>query len=144
MAHRNPSDDDIRQLLTSASTIAVVGASSNPDRSSHGIMRRLRQLGYRVIPVNPNETSVLGETAYASLADVPVPIDIVDVFRRAEYTPEIADAAVKVRAKALWLQQGIRNEDAAARAAAGGLTVIMDACIAVEHATLQVPPRRRT
>ncbi len=99
-------------------------------------MGRLLQLGYRVIPVNPNETEVLGQKAYPSLPDVPAPIDIVDVFRRAEYTPAIADAAVKVHAKALWLQQGIVNEDAAARATAGGLTVIMDACIAVEHALL--------
>jgi predicted CoA-binding protein len=136
VAHRNPPDTDIRQLLTSASTIAVVGASSNPERSSHGIMGRLLQLGYRVIPVNPNETEVLGQKAYPSLLDVPTPIDIVDVFRRAEYTPAIADAAVKVHAKALWLQQGIVNEDAAARATAGGLMVIMDACIAVEHALL--------
>jgi predicted CoA-binding protein len=139
--HRNPSDEDIRQLLTSASTIAVVGASSNPDRSSNGIMGRLLQLGYRVIPVNPNETEVLGQQAYPSLADAPGPIDIVDVFRRAEYTPAIADEAVKAHAKALWLQQGIVNEDAAARATAGGLIVIMNACIAVVHAALRVPRR---
>ena len=142
MAHRNPSDNDIRQLLATASTIAVVGASSNPDRSSNGIMGRLLQLGYRVIPVNPNETTVLGQKAYASLVDVPVPIDIVDVFRRAEHTPAIADEAVKVRAKALWLQEGVSNEDAAARASAGGLTVVMDACIGTMHAILRVPPRR--
>ena len=139
MAHRNPSDQDVKKLLTDARTIAVVGASSNPGRPSHGIMRRLKSAGYRVIPVNPNESEVLGERAYASLVDVPGPIDIVDVFRRAEYTPAIADDAVKVRAKTLWLQSGIENEDAAARAAAGGLTVVMDACIAVMHSVLQVP-----
>jgi predicted CoA-binding protein len=138
VAHRNPSDSDIKQLLSSASTIAVVGASSNPDRSSHGVMWRLLQLGYHVIPVNPNETSVLGQKAYPSLSDVPVPIDIVDVFRRAEFTPAIADEAVKVHAKSLWLQQGIWNDDAAARAKAGGLMVIMDACIGTVHAMLQV------
>jgi uncharacterized protein len=141
--HSNPSDVEVKQLLTSATTIAVVGASSNPMRPSNSIVLRLRQLGYRVIPVNPNETEVLGEKAYASLSDVPVPIDIVDVFRRAEYTPAIADEAVKVGAKTLWLQQGVWNEDAAARAKAGGLIVIMDACIAVEHAVLQVPKKRR-
>ena len=144
MPHNNPSTDQIKSLLTSAHTIAVVGASSNPMRPSNSIVMRLLQLGYRVIPVNPNETNVLGEKAFASLSDVPVPIDIVDVFRRAEYTPAIADEAVKVGAKALWLQQGVWNEDAAARAKAGGLTVIMDACIAVEHAVLQVPRRRPT
>jgi len=107
-------------------------------------MGRLLQLGYHVIPVNPNETDVLGQKAYPSLSDVPVAIDIVDVFRRAEYTPAIADEAVKVHAKTLWLQEGIVNEDAAARATAGGLTVVMNACIAVEHATLRVPHRART
>ena len=137
----NPSDQELRQLLSSASTIAIVGASSNPDRSSYGIMWKLLKVGYRVIPVNPNETEVLGQKAYASLSDVPVPIDIVDVFRRAEYTPAIADEAVKVHAKALWLQEGVTNEDAAARAKAGGLTVVMDACIGTMHAILQVPQK---
>jgi len=141
VAHRNPPDRDLAQLLASASTIAVVGASSNPDRSSYGITARLLQLGYTVIPVNPNETSVLGQKAYPTLSDVPVPIDIVDVFRRAEYTPAIADEAVKVRAGTLWLQEGVRNEDAAARAEAGGLTVVMDACIATVHAMLRVPKK---
>ena len=139
MAHRNPSDGELKQILASASTIAVVGASSDLDRSSNGIMGRLLQLGYRVIPVNPNETEVLGQKAYPSLSSVPVPIDIVDVFRRPEYTPAIADEAVKVHAKTLWLQQGIRNEDAATRAEAGGLTVVMDACIGTVHAMLRVP-----
>lgn len=143
MAHSNPPDADIRALLSSATTIAVVGASSNPERPSNSIMRRLQQLGYRVIPVNPNETQVLGEKAYASLIDVPAPVDIVDVFRRAEYTPAIADEAVRVGAKTLWLQQGVWNEDAATRAKAGGLTVVMDACIAVELSVLQVPTKRR-
>jgi predicted CoA-binding protein len=143
VAHSNPPDADIRTLLSSASTIAVVGASSNPERPSNSIMRRLQQLGYRVIPVNPNETQVLGEKAYASLLDVPIRIDIVDVFRRAQYTPAVADDAVKVAAKALWLQQGVWSDEAARRASAGGLTVIMDACIAVELSVLQVPAKRR-
>jgi uncharacterized protein len=141
MAHRNPPDQDLKQLLTSAKTIAMVGASSKPDRSSHGIMRKLQQVGYHVIPVNPHETEVLGERAYPSITEVPDRIDIVDVFRRAEYTPAIADEAVKSGAKALWLQQGIENEDAAARAAAGGLTVVMDACIGTMHSILRVPKK---
>ena len=140
MAYANPSDAELRALLTAATTIAIVGASSNPDKASHGIMRKLQQVGYKVIPVNPKEPEILGERSYPSLLDVPERVDIVDVFRRAEHTPAIADEAVKVRAKALWLQQGIVNEDAAARATAGGLTVVMNACIAVEHATLRVPP----
>jgi predicted CoA-binding protein len=139
MPHHNPPDDVLRQLLTSASTIAMVGASSNPDRPSNGIMRKLLSAGYRVIPVNPNETSVLGERAYASLADVPEPIDIVDVFRRAEFTPAVADEAVKIGAKALWLQSGVVNDEAAAKAEAGGLMAVMDACIGVMHSVLRVP-----
>jgi predicted CoA-binding protein len=139
MPHRNPPDDVLRQLLTSASTIAMVGASSNPDRPSNGIMRKLLSAGYRVIPVNPNETSVLGERAYASLADVPGRIDIVDVFRRAEFTPAIADEAVKIGAKALWLQSGVVNDEAAAKAESGGLMAVMDACIGVMHSVLRVP-----
>ena len=139
MPHHNPPDDTLRQLLTNASTIAMVGASSNPDRPSNGIMRKLQSAGYRVIPVNPNETSVLGERAYASLADVPEPIDIVDVFRRAEFTPAIADEAVKIGAKALWLQSGVVNDEAAAKAEAGGLIAVMDACIGVMHTVLRVP-----
>jgi len=139
MPHRNPPDDALRQLLTNASTIAMVGASSNPDRPSNGIMRKLKSVGYRVIPVNPNETTVLGERAYASLADVPERIDIVDVFRRAEYTPAVADEAVKIGAKALWLQSGVVNQEAAAKAEAGGLMTVMDACIGVMHTVLRVP-----
>ncbi len=136
--HTNPSDDDLRRLLTEAKTVAVVGASSSPDKSSHGIMRKLQSVGYRVIPVNPTETEVLGEKAFARLEDIPQPVDIVDVFRRAEDTPPIANSAVAIGAKALWLQSGISNEDAAARATAGGLVVVMDACIGVMHSMLRV------
>jgi uncharacterized protein len=137
--HQNPSNDTLLELLTSAKTIAMVGASSNPDRPSNGIMRKLQSVGYHVIPVNPNETTVLGERAYPSLSQVPERIDIVDVFRRAEFAPAIADDAVKVGARALWLQSGVVNDAAAAKAAAGGLLVVMDACIGVTHAVLQVP-----
>ncbi len=141
MDHQNPPADDLKKLLTEARTIAIVGASSSPDRPSHGIMRKLLAAGYRVVPVNPRETTVLGETAYPSLADVPGEIDIVDVFRRVEETPTIADEAVAVGAKTLWLQSGIASEDAAARAAAGGLTVVMNACIGVVHSMLRIPRR---
>jgi len=131
----------MRALLVGARTIAMVGASSNPEKASHGIMRKLQRAGYRVIPVNPREPEVLGEKSYASLSDIPVPIDIVDVFRRAEDTPPIADGAVKIGAKALWLQTGIVSEEAAARAKAGGLMVVMDACIGATHALLRVPTK---
>jgi predicted CoA-binding protein len=128
-------------ILSHAQTIAVVGASSNPERPSHGIFRRLLQHGYTVIPVNPAETEVLGQKAYPSLHDVPVKIDIVDVFRRSIDTPPVAEAAVRVGAKVLWLQSGISNDDAARIAGEAGLTVVMDACIAVELSLLQVPPK---
>ena len=144
MAHRNPPDQELTQLLTEAATIAMVGASSNPDKASHGIMRKLQRAGYRVIPVNPKETEILGERSYASLLDIPERIDIVDVFRRAEDTPGIADEAVTIGAKALWLQTGIVSEDAAARAKNGGLTVVMDRCIGATHSLLRVPTRTVT
>ena len=138
MAHENPSDGELRKLLDDASVIAVVGASSNPERPSYGVFQKLLATGYRVVPVNPNEREVLGQTAFASLADVPYPIDLVDVFRRPEYTPAIADEAVRAKAKALWLQSGIVNEEAAARAKAGGLTVVMDSCLGVMLSVLGV------
>ena len=134
-----PSDAVITRLLIDASTIAMVGASSNPEKASYSIMQKLQRAGYRVVPVNPHETMVLGECAYASLLDVPERVDIVDVFRRAEDTPPIADDAVKIGARALWLQTGIVSEEAAARAAAGGLLVVMDACIAATHTFLRIP-----
>lgn len=144
MAFSNPPDDELRRLLTEAKTIAVVGASSKPWRSSHGIASKLISVGYDVYPVNPNETEVLGRQAYPTLADVPVPIDVVDVFRREEETPEIADQAVAVGAKVLWLQSGLWSEEAAARARAGGLVVVMDSCLGVAHSLLGVPPKART
>ena len=139
--HQNPSDDELRRILTEARVIAMVGASSDPSKASHGMMKRMLASGYDVIPVNPNEADVLGRRACGSLRDVPVKIDIVDVFRRAEATPPVADEAVAAGAKVLWLQLGIRNEDAAARATAGGLTVVMDNCIGVAHSLLGVPDR---
>jgi predicted CoA-binding protein len=108
-------------------------------KASYQIAKRLKEAGYRVIPVNPREQEVLGERAYPSLSAVPGHVDIVDVFRRAEDTPPIADEAVRIGAKALWLQSGIRSEEAGARARAGGLTVVMDACIWETHARLGIP-----
>lgn len=142
MAHANPTDPALRQLLTDATTIAMVGASSNSDKASYGIMQKLQSVGYRVVPVNPRETEILGERSYPSLVDVPERIDIVDVFRHAEDTPGIADQAVTIGAKALWLQTGIVSEDAAARAESGGLIVVMDVCIGATHSLLQVPKKK--
>jgi predicted CoA-binding protein len=125
-------------MLERARTIAVVGLSSKPHRDSHRVARYLQERGYRVVPVNPKETEVLGEKAYPSLLDVPGPIDVVDVFRRAEYTPEIAREAVRAGAKALWLQVGIVSEEARRIAEDGGLDVIMGLCLMVEHRRLEV------
>lgn len=141
MAYSSPTDNELRQILTDAATIAMVGASANPEKAAYGIMRKLQSVGYRVIPVNPRETEILGEKSYASLADIPERIDIVDVFRRPEDTPAIADEAVAIEAKVLWLQTGIANDAAAARAAKGGLSVVMDACIGATHAILRVPKK---
>jgi predicted CoA-binding protein len=128
------SDVAIRRLLENTKTIALVGASPKPNRPSHGVMKFLQQSGYRVIPVNPVAagTTILGETVYGTLAEIKEPIDMVDVFRRAEDTPLVAAEAVAAGAKSLWLQLGIANDDAANIATTGGLDVVMDRCIAME------------
>lgn len=124
----------IRKILLSARTVAVVGLSANPLRPSHFVGFYLQRHGYRVIPVNPRETEVLGEQSYPSLADVPVPIDVVDVFRAPDALPEIAREAVAVGAGALWCQYGVINEEGARIAADGGLAVVVDRCLKVDHA----------
>jgi predicted CoA-binding protein len=126
-----PSDAELRSILGDARTIAVVGLSSRPERPSHEVAEFLQGKGYRIVPVNPNEREVLGERAYPSLLDVPadVSIDVVDVFRRAEATPPIAEQAVARGAKVLWLQEGIANDEARRIAEAGGLSVVMGVCI---------------
>ena len=137
-AFKNPSDAALRELLASSKTIAVVGCSPDPSRTSHQIAAQMQSRGYRIIPVHPAGGTILGEKVYPDLDSLPegTSIDIVDVFRRAEDTPPVAEAAVRVRAKALWLQQGIVNEQAAAIAEKAGLTCVMDLCIAVMHRVL--------
>ena len=125
--------DPIRDLLRSSKTIAVVGLSSKPSRPSHEVASYLQRMGYKIVPVNPNESEVLGEKSYARLEDVPLAIDIVDVFRRSEEVPPIADSAIAIHAKALWLQQGITHSASAAKAHHAGLLVVEDACLFVEH-----------
>jgi predicted CoA-binding protein len=124
-----PTDRELRSILGDARIIAVVGLSSNPERTSFGVAEYLQKKGYKIIPVNPGETEVLGERAYASLDDVPGPVDVVDVFRRASETPPVAAQAVAIGAKVLWLQDGIVNDDARRIAEDAGLTVIMGVCI---------------
>ena len=123
----------IPEILKSTQTIAVVGLSSNHMRPSNGVGEYLVRVGYRVIPINPNETEVLGEKSYARLEDVPEKIDIVDVFRRAEFVPDIVESAIRVGAKTLWLQEEVVHEAAAEKARAAGLNVVMDRCILKEH-----------
>ncbi|MEJ2173529.1 MAG: CoA-binding protein [bacterium] len=132
----NPPDAAIRACLERAKTIAVVGLSPRPDRPSHRIARRLQQWGYRIIPVRPAVTEVLGEKAYARLSEVPDRIDLVDIFRAAKQIGPIVEHCIALRMPALWIQQGIVNEAAAARARDAGLFVVMDRCIAVEYRRL--------
>ena len=134
-----PSDPELRSILGDARTIAVVGLSSDPDRPSHEIAEYLQSKGYRIVPVNPRETEVLGERAYAALADIPrdVEVDVVDVFRRAEHTPEIAEAAVARGAKVLWLQEGILNDEARQIGEDAGLSVVMGVCMRQESKRLE-------
>lgn len=125
--------DPIGDILKTYKTIAVVGLSSNPMRPSHAVSRYMQQSGYRIIPVNPNETQVLGEKSYARLEDAPQKIDIVDIFRRADDVPPVVEGAIRAGAKVVWMQLGIENEQAAERARAQGITVVMDACVLIEH-----------
>ena len=134
-------DDDIAQLLTEARTIAVIGASDRPSRPSYGVMRFLQNHGYRVLPVNPQITGehVLGEFVWRELAQIGVPIDIVDIFRRPDAVADAVDQAIFVGAKAVWMQLGVVDEEAAARAEAAGLKVVMDRCPAIEIPRLRLP-----
>lgn len=124
----------IQRMLLHAKTIAIVGLSPNPLRASYFVGFYLQRHGYRIVPVNPRETEILGEKSYASLRDVPVPVDIVNVFRAPDALPGIAEEAVAIGAKCLWCQFGVINEQGARIAADGGLAVVMDRCIKVEHA----------
>jgi predicted CoA-binding protein len=123
----------IEPILEQSRTIAVVGLSSRDWRPSHQIAKYLQEAGYRIIPVNPNETEVLGEKAYTSLEDVPVTIDTVNIFRRSEYVPPVVESAIRVGAKAVWMQEGVIDQQAAQRARDAGLRVVMDRCIFKEH-----------
>ena len=143
MDHESYSDDYLRDILTSVRTIAVVGASPRRARPSHGVMAYLQRRGYRTIPVNPFAAggTINGETVYASLAEVPEPIDMVDVFRRPEAAGAVVDAAIGVGAKIVWMQLGVRDDAAAARAETAGLKVVMNRCPAIEIPRLGVPLR---
>jgi predicted CoA-binding protein len=125
--------DPITEVLQRAKTIAVVGLSANPLRPSHGVTAYMQSHGYRIIPVNPNIEECLGQKAYASLCDVPEKIDIVNIFRRPEFVPEIVDEAVRLKVLAIWMQEDVIHEKAAERARQVGIFVVMDRCILKEH-----------
>ncbi len=129
--------DEARAILRAARRIAVVGLSDKPHRPSYGVARYLREQGYEIVPVNPHVRETLGLRSYPSLRDVPGPVDVVQVFRRSEYVPEVVEEAVAVGAWAVWMQEGVRHEEAARRARQAGLRVVMDACMAVVHRLLR-------
>jgi uncharacterized protein len=126
----------IKEILETYQTIAVVGLSSRTFRASYGVSRYMKNAGYRIIPVNPMETEVLGETAYPSLDDVPEQFEIVDIFRRSEFVPDIVEAAIRRKARVIWMQEGVIHEGAAEHARAAGLEVVIDRCILREHMAL--------
>jgi len=125
--------DLIAELLKSAKTIAVVGLSDSPLRTSHGVSQYMQSQGYRIIPVNPAITESLGEKAYASLSEVPEKIDIVNVFRRSEFVPDVVEEAIRLGVPAIWMQEGVVHEEAAEKARQAGIFVVMDRCILKEH-----------
>ncbi|MGC1105979.1 MAG: CoA-binding protein [Candidatus Acidiferrales bacterium] len=134
MDREEQNGDAIRKLLETSRTIAVVGLSSSKMRPSYGVAEYLQRAGYKIIPVNPNEKEILNEPAVTRLEDIREKVDIVDVFRRSEFVPEVAESAVAIGAKALWLQEGVIHEEAAQRARDAGLFVVVDLCILKEHA----------
>lgn len=133
--------EDVERILTTSKIIAVVGLSDKPDRDSHQIAGYLQQAGYRIIPVNPRIAEALGEKAYPSLRDIPERVDVVQIFRRSQDVPPIVDEAVAIGAKVIWMQSGIVHEEAAARAEAAGVTVVMDACMRSAHRALRASGR---
>jgi predicted CoA-binding protein len=125
--------DPVSEILKTSRTIAVVGLTSRKFRPSYGVAEYLQSAGYRIIPVNPSEAEILGEKCYARLEDIPERVDIVDIFRRSEFVPEIVDAAIRIVARAVWMQEGVTHAEAAERARRAGLLVVMNTCILKEH-----------
>lgn len=134
---QNPSREEIKKVLDDSKTIAVVGLSPNPSRTSYMVSEAMQKAGYRIIPVNPQADHVLGEKSYPSLSDIPEPVDIVNIFRRSEFLPDLAEAYLKMDAPVFWTQLDVVDEEVFKKLADAGRTVIMDRCIKVEHAILK-------
>ena len=129
------------EILQTCHIIAVVGLSPDPERYSHRVSKYLLEQGYKIVPVNPTATEVLGEKCYPDLLSIPGPVEVVDIFRRSEDIPPIIDQAIRIKAKAVWMQEGIVNEDAASRAGQAGIMVVMDRCMLKEHRKLTSPDK---
>ena len=136
MAFMNPSNEERRKILEEAKTIAVVGLSNKPERTSYMVSQAMQNNGYKIIPVNPTIEESLGEKAVSSLTEIKEPVDIVNVFRRSEEVGPVVDDAIKIKPKVIWMQQGVYNEEAAKKAQEAGITVVMDQCIKVDNALL--------
>jgi predicted CoA-binding protein len=136
MTFQNPPSNEIKDLLQRVKTIAVVGLSPKPDRPSYVVARAMQRFGYRIVPVRPALDQALGEQAYASLAEIPFPVDLVDVFRAAEHIPGVVEECLAIGAPAIWIQEGIVHDEAAGKARAAGLTVVMDRCIYKDYVAL--------
>ena len=132
----NASSDEIAEILRTSKTIAVVGLSPKPERPSHSVSAYMKEVGYKIIPVNPGQTEILGEKVYKSLLDIPEPVDMVNIFREPSAVPEIVDQAIQIRTKVVWMQEGIVHNEAAEKARKAGLKVVMNKCIYKEHIKL--------
>jgi predicted CoA-binding protein len=135
------SDQVMKEILLSTKTIASVGLSSNPEKESFGVVAYLKEQGYRIIPVNPTATEILGEKSYPDLESIPEKVDVVQVFRKPEDVPPVVDSAIKIGAKVIWMQEGISHEAAAQKARAAGVQVVMDACMRATHRRLMIGPK---
>jgi len=137
----NDHDQKLTNILKSANTVASVGLSSNPQKESYGVALYLKEQGYKIIPVNPTASEILGEKVYASLSDIPEKVDVVQVFRKPEDVPPVVEEAIKIGAKVIWMQEGIVNYEAARKAEDAGLQVVMDACMRATHRRLNIGPK---
>lgn len=136
MPDANPPEEEVREILSTLRTVAIIGLSNNPERDSHRVGAYLQEHGYRIVPVNPSVPEILGERSYLDLASIPFPVEIVDIFRKMEAIPAIVEEAIRIGAKAIWMQLGLAHHVSAQKARAAGLRVVQSRCIKVEHARM--------